>query len=761
MNVRQLHEALRFEDDWTLAEDGHRPEHFSYLETIFAQANGYLGMRGNFEEGAPPDADSEAYFVCQGVFDQQPGRHETDELVNLPDPLPIQLEIGGIRVGAEEASTDYCERRLRLSDGSLTRELTVRLPGGDVTIVLRRWLSQANRHLMVSQITLTADEPVSDVRLRWGITTDRTNRGTVHFEETARDTAPAMVVHEIRTLESEITVAQAQACRLRINGEHAVPDQERQVSERDFLGMRWAFDLGAGEEVVVERINALCTSRDRTEGAPRDRATAHAFDAAEAGYDLLARENEAAWKRKWAGADVRIGGDNTADRALRYCLFQLMQANLDDDERTAIGAKTLSGPGYRGHFFWDTEMFMVPFFAHAHPPAARNLMAFRHLILPGARDLAREMGYAGARWPWEATRDGREQCPRWLPDNGGEVRIVTGEQEDHISSAVAWGAWYYYQVAGDEQFWRRQGLELLIEAARFWHTRVEWVDENERFEILRAMGPDENHELVDNNAYTNFMAAWTLRTAVKAVEHAGADERKVERLREIGLRSEEPEQWLNTAERLYLPLEEETGVIPQHDGFLEAARNDELEESIKQADVLMLLRIFPDLLPPTAQRSNWELYEPLTEHGSSLSPGVHAQISLRLGIGDEAKRYLRDALMVDLADTHENTAEGLHAAALGGAWMAVVQGVGGFWIDSEGRIHLDPSLPEEWESLSFSLRLRGGVLHFALGRQELTLTYRHPRHEALDIILAGNPIRVRSGRRLHLPSPDPVAPEDA
>ena len=758
METKDLHHAVRFEDDWTLIEHNPEPGDEGYLEAIFAQANGYLGMRGSSEEGAPPHTDAEPYFVCQGVFDQQPGRYETDELVNLPDWLEVGLEIDNTLLLPGDERVVEQTRSLSLRDGMLTRRMRLKLSDGELTLILRRLFSERNRHLVAWQMHIRAEGRTVPVRLRWGFTTDRTNRGTVHFAERHRAMLdPAMVLHEIATLESGIEVAQAQTCRLLDGGEPVAPDESTEVVEDDCFGVAWTFDVEPADDLVVERINAVCTSRDRTEGPARDRAVSHAFEAAEIGFDAIAEQSRAAWAAKWARADVQIDGDPVADRALRYCVFQLMQANLDEDERTAIGAKALSGPGYRGHFFWDTELFMEPFFAHTNPPAARNLVSFRHRILPGAQELAEEMGYEGARWPWEATRDGREQCPDWLPEDGGEVRIVTGKREDHISADVAWGAWYYYLVTGDDDFWLREGLELVVEAARFWRSRVEWVEEDERYELLRLMGPDENHELVDNNAYTNYTAAWTLNTAAQSIAEARGMEGWDERLDTLGVSEEETQSWLETAAAMYLPLDGDSGLIPQHDGFLAAVEGGGVVEPIKQADVLMLLRIFPDLLPVADQVRNYELYEPLTEHGSSLSPSVHAQVAARLGLEDETARYLRDALLVDLADTHENTAEGLHAAALGGAWMAVVQGVGGLWLDSRGRLHLDPALPEEWERLRFGIRLRGGVLRCVIRREDLVMLFRHPCRESIEITVTGDSVQLHSGRPIVVSAEAPEA----
>lgn len=751
--------------EWIVREAKSAPEDNAFRETIFAQANGYMGMRGTLDEGAPPGAPSEPYFVVQGVFDEQPGRYETDDLVNLPDPLPVELCIGDARLGSKELRVVSSGRRLEMHDGILTRELELEMrDGGRCRLSFERFVSMADRHLIVWRMRLSVSErcgtgsklpvaPVSEAPveclLGWGFDANRTNLGTVHFEETGRGVwGQAGLYHVIRTLQSGVTVAQAQVARAYIDGEPAEPDATELVEEGSLLRSQWTTRVASGQKLVIERVNAVCTSRDLDpDGDPLDRAQRKCAEAAAIGFDALAEATRVVWSEKWAAADVGIEGDHLAEKGLRYCLFQLMQACPEHDDRVAIGAKALSGPGYRGHFFWDTEMFMEPFFAHTNPRAARNFSVYRHRTLPESRERAESMSCGGARFPWEGTLTGREQCPTWieLPD-GGEERIVTGDQEDHISADVAYGAWHYYATSGDEEFWLRYGLELMVETARFWQSRVERDEEANRFVIRRVMGPDENQKMVDNNAYTNYMAAWNLRVAAEEVAKWQKHPEGRKQLSALAVTAKERAAWERTAAEMYLP-QEPSGLIAQQDGFIETAHKPNVGEPLKQADVLMLFRLFPDRFAEEVQQANWDFYEPLTAHGSSLSPSVHACVAARLGRMEQALEYFRTSVAMDLADVNGNTAEGLHAASLGGAWLAAVQGFGGFWLDEAGGVVLRPQLPPTWRRLRYRVQVRGGILHCSITRSQLIVCYDHPGDEALAATVLGERTTLTPGTR--------------
>ncbi len=739
--------AVSLDEPWIIRQSGAAPAGLAHLETIFAQANGYLGIRGALDQGSPPETSSQPHLLVQGVYDQQPGRYETDELVSLPDWLPIELWLGQVRLGSPQARTISSQRWLDLRDGLLAHQLELELDSGvRVKLSLERFASLADPHLLAWRMTIQVSADL-ECRLGWGFDADPPSQGTVHFETV--DQGPwgdSGLHHTVRTLQSGITVAQAQIAQLYQNAQPAQPLLSRTATVGQRLQCEWEFACSAQQTVAIERLNAVHTSRDPLPGKPLERARHNASSSITKGFAALAQESRAAWDWKWAIADVEIEGDPLAQNALRYCISQLIQANAESDDRVAIAAKGLTGHGYRGHFFWDTEMFMEPFFVHTNPPAARNLVVYRHRTLPEARQYAEAIGCRGARFPWEATLTGCEQCPTWIKTADGEHRIVTGEQEHHISADVAYGAWYYYQATGDQNFWLHHGLELMIATARFWQSRAEWDAQQQRYVIRRVMGPDEHHDMVDNNAYTNYMAAWNLQTAAAEIDKHRHRRAVAQLLRTLGLSAQEPAAWRQIADKLYLPLAA-SGIIPQHDGFLQTTTESPVNKPIKQADVLMLLRLWPEAFSEKVQQVNWDFYEPLTDHESSLSPSVHSLVAARLGHLRQARDYFDMSAMTDLANVYGNTHQGLHMAAMGGTWLAVVAGFGGLQIARDGSVHLEPRLPSEWQALCYRAWIRGGILEVQITEGELLAHYDHPGDQSLSIVVLGQQTLLSSGTR--------------
>jgi kojibiose phosphorylase len=495
-------------------------------------------------------------------------------------------------------------------------------------------------------------------------------------------------------------------------------------------------------------VTAIVTSRDGLRGPLGRHAARMAGDALARGFDALRRDQRAAWRRKWRDADVAIDGDPILNNALRFSIYHLIQANAEDDPRVAIGAKALSGLGYRGHFFWDTEVFMLPMFIFTNPPAARNLVAYRWHSLGGARAKAREYGYRGAMFPWEGTLDGSEQCPRWV----GPGRVWCGEKQHHVVADVAWGAWSYYQATNDVDFMLDLGLELLVECARFWASRPRLKPKTGEYEIRDIIGPDEYHVGVDNNAYTNYLAAWTLRIADRALAALGRRAKAAEVAQRLRLRKDERPRWRQIARRLRFGYNERTGLIMQHDGFADlrdVPRNRKRPRGerpvLKQADVLMLMRMFPHNFPRRAVKANWDYYEPLTDHGSSLSRGVHAVVAADLGMTRKALDYFADACQLDLIDRNGNTGDGVHAAALGNAWLGAVRGFGGLVVDDDGALSIDPALPARWRGLRYRIHYRGGVLSVDIGRRRISLRYDHPDGNRLDMRCQRRKLSLKSG----------------
>jgi trehalose/maltose hydrolase-like predicted phosphorylase len=459
----------------------------------------------------------------------------------------------------------------------------------------------------------------------------------------------------------------------------------------------------------VERLGAYVTDAERV--PPPEEASAALAAADSAGFETLLAEHRAAWAGRWEGADVVVDGDAELTRAVRFGLFSLM-ASVRDDGEAAVGARGVTGPGYRGHVFWDADVFVLPFLAATHPPAARAMLEYRLRRLPAAQAAARALKRAGARFPWESAATGEDVTPRLarLPD-GGVVTIRTGELEEHITADVAWAAACYLDWTGDGSFEPR-ARELLLETARYWASRIQ-LDGDGRAHIYGVIGPDEYHEPVDDNAFTNVMARWNLRRAAALAK--------------------EPERgrWLQLADALVDGYDPSTGLYEEFAGFfrlepliiaevaprrpivadlLLGAERVAGAQVVKQADVLMLHHLVPGEVAPGSLVPNLDFYEPRTAHGSSLSPPVHAALFPRAGRPEEALAPLQLAARLDLDDVTATTAGGLHLATMAGVWQALAMGFAGVRPDGDA-LAVDPRLPEAWNGLDLRLRFRGVPLH--------------------------------------------------
>ncbi|KPL06230.1 hypothetical protein AMJ86_09335, partial [bacterium SM23_57] len=483
-----------------------------------------------------------------------------------------------------------------------------------------------------------------------------------------------------------------------------------------------------GETVIIEKYVGIVTSRDTEQ--PLSLAIRMANSAAKLGYDELVWGNQVYWNEFWNQSDVIIRGDELAQIAIRHALFQFRIAAPIDDETVSIGAKSLSGFGYRGHVFWDTEIFILPFFTLTQPEISRNLLMYRYHTLPGARRKAKKNGYSGAQYSWESAETGDEVTPTWVPDPANPlnlIRIWTGDIEIHISSDIAFAMYQYWQITGDDDFWCNVGIPIVLETAKFYGDRAE--AENGQFSIRDVIGPDEYHEHVDNNIYTNRMIQWHLATAIKAFEWLKINYPSKYKLlqQELNLSGERLTHWKNVQDNLVILQEQDTGLFEQFEGFFSLKevewhqyqdRSKSMQEIlgieetnkyqvIKQADVIMLLCLLRNEYAASTWKVNWEYYNPRTDHtyGSSLGPAIHAWAACEMGQPNLAYDHFTRAASVDLFDVRKNAGDGIHAASAGGLWQAIVFGFAGLNF-KEGQPVINPRLPEQWDSLSFSIQYR-------------------------------------------------------
>jgi len=503
---------------------------------------------------------------------------------------------------------------------------------------------------------------------------------------------------------------------------------------------------------ALERVAAYVTTADENSSEP---ALTRVHRARAVGRERVLSDHRRVWAQRWADADVRIEGDPELQLAVRLALFHLMACAGKDGE-AAVGARGLSGRGYRGHVFWDTDVFVLPFLAATHPAAARAILEYRVRRLPAARAAARAAGRAGARFAWESAASGEDVTPHYVRDGAGRrVAIHTGQREEHIVADIAWAAGCYIDWTGDRVFREGPGKQLLVETARYWASRVE-RDSDGRAHIRGVIGPDEYHELVDDNAYTNVMARWNLRRAF--METTGADLDDTERA-----------AWLTLAAALVDGYQAGIGIYEQFAGFLAleplviaeiaprrpiaadvllSPQRVDRAQIVKQADVLMLHHLVPDEVAEGSLAPNLAFYEPRTAHGSTLSLGVHASLFARAGRLEEARAALKETARIDLDDLSGSTAGGVHLAAMGSVWQALVRGFAG--VRPRGDVlELDPRLAADWKQMELRLRFRAAKLHVRVSANAVDVSSDRP---TLLSIAGATPMTVGPcGHRFELP----------
>ena len=709
---------------WLVSEDSFDPKKQHHKETIFTIGNGYLCTRGAFEEGYP--RDHRATFI-HGVFDEAP--IVFTELANAPDWLPIQIYLDGERFSLDSGTIESFQRTLDLRTGLLTRVIRWRSPSGTAaTLTFERFASLADEHLLYIRCRVTP-EFEGTIEFRASLNGNMHNEGLVHFEWLNQGNRDGIIYLHNSTRRSGIEIATAMQITPCAGKETASENWD--VENVPTRVVR--FDAVHGQEVGIEKHVSIFTSRDVESAEVINTAGNKVCEGQ--GWESAFEANKRAWAEEWNRTDVVIEGDDEAQIAIRFNLFQMLIAAPRHDDRVNIGAKTLSGFGYRGHAFWDTEIFMLPLFIYTAPHIAKNLLNYRYRNLAGARRKAQGNGYEGAQFPWESADTGDEVTPTWVPhfaDRTKLVRIWTGDIEVHISADIAHAAYQYWQATGDDEWFIEKGVELILDTAKFWGSRAQWSTEAQRYELNDVIGPDEYHEHVDNNAYTNRLAQWNLQTAFEVLgwleEHA--PEKAKELVERLDLNETRFEKWRDVIEKIYLHIEP-SGLIEQFEGYYQRKEVDlaameprtksaqeifgiegcNETQVLKQPDVLMLQYLLRDQYSDESVRVNYDYYMPRTDHtyGSSLGPSIMTIMACDLGKPDDAYEHFIRAVRADLRDVRGNAGDGIHAASAGGTWQAVVFGFGGLRVTANTWI-TNPRLPHNWKRLAFKFYHRG-TLH--------------------------------------------------
>jgi alpha,alpha-trehalose phosphorylase len=744
--VADLEELIPVEPPWQIVERCLDPERMAAQESVFAVGNGYLGIRGAPEEGAP---SHDPGVILNGLHETWPILYPEDAhglarvgqtIVNATDGSIIRLFIDDEPLDLSGAGLTRFERVLDLSTGVLSREVEWETPrGGRVLIRSRRLASLEDRHLGAMDYEVVAlDEHVRIaicselVTHAPGETADDPRRGKGFAEKVlvpvtaCADGARAVLqlatrssgLHMACGMEHHVDSASAVTVETTAEGDGArvvvLAELEPGASLRlsKFVAYHWAAQAPAGD---------LAARVDRT----LDRARGQGYGAIEEQH----RRHVAAF---WRRSDIELSGAPDLQRSVRFNLFQLLQATARS-EGLGVPAKGVTGRGYEGHYFWDTEIYVVPFLVHTDPRRAKQVLSFRCGMLDAARERARQVGHAGALYPWR-TITGQE-ASAWY---------AAGTAQYHINADIAYALRHYTWVTGDLGFVLDQGAEVMIETARLWMDLGFFSDRRDgRFCINGVTGPDEYTSVVDNNAYTNLMAKENLEGAVRVLDWlAGQDpQAHAALMRSTALTVAEIASWRRAAEHMYVPRHEQLGIVLQDEHFLDRERWDfagtpaekhplllhyhplELyrHQVIKQTDVVLATYLVEHNFSEEETRRTFDYYDPLTTGDSTLSACVQSVIASAVGYAEPALRYFKDACAVDLLDTHGNTADGIHVASCGGTWLALVAGFGGLR-DFDGELRFQPRLPSEWERLRFRVQARGQLVEVDM-TQEAT-TYR-------------------------------------
>jgi alpha,alpha-trehalose phosphorylase len=745
-------------DPWRLVETAYSAEGLGTTETLFTVANGYLGMRGNPEEGR--EAVSHGTFI-NGFHETWPIRHAESAfgfartgqtIVNVPDAKLIKLYVDDEPLILGTSELEEYERSLDFRDGVLRRRLVWRTPAGKrVRVESTRLVSMTQRHLalMTFEVTmLDGDAPVviSSQLLNRQDGQDEYYQPTVADAELADPRKSGVLqgrvlqprahgAHDGRLLlgyrcsRSGMTLAVAASHRLVTADEHDVLLH----SEDDLAKAVFHVEATQGSTIRVEKLVSFHTSRGVAVRELADRCDRTLGRAARHDVAHHLAEQRACLDAFWDASDVVVSGAGDAvQQAVRHNLFAIVQATARADGH-GIAAKGVTGSGYEGHYFWDNEIYVLPFLTYTQPRLARHAVHFRRRMLPAARQRASEMSQAGAVFPWRTING--EEASAYYP---------AGSAQMHINGDIVYALMQYVTATDDHDFLVRDGVDLLVETARMWADLGFWRSNGRgsSFHIHGVTGPDEYTTVVNNNLFTNMMARFNLEAAASVVDHlrehdVAAADQLTDRL---DLDWEEVEEWRRCAEGMAVPFDEGLGIHPQDDLFLDreawdlSRTPDELRplmlhyhplviyrfQVVKQADVVLALFLHGDRFTAEQKQADVEYYDPITTGDSSLSAVAQSIMAAEIGRHEAAMDYFRQALYVDLGDLHRNAVDGMHIASAGGVWSTLVFGFGGLR-DHGGRLSFDPRLPVGWTALDFALTWRGERLAVTLTQSAIEL----------------------------------------
>ncbi|NLB34883.1 MAG: CBS domain-containing protein [Elusimicrobia bacterium] len=704
-------------------------------ESVFTLGNGYIGSRGIYEEN--PSRSNPGTFI-QGLYAKSGA--QVEEIINLPNPVHLIISVEGEKFDISTMKVLEHKRTLDMKNGFLVRKTLYRdAKEREFLYQSIRFFSMARPHtgamkvnlkLIKGKANLTSVDRLDDtVYNSGGLMLPRRR----HYNATKISRVGDCNYMEFETNTHNHRVGYCT---------HKVIDYENSSTARN--GSLFDFSLESGQEISFTKMFTIYTSNETSVSGIKKATTSELKDCVALGFEGLLKEHMECFSHEWEDTDIKITGSLENQQAIRFNIYHLLIAAREEFASSSIGARTLSGQGYRGHVFWDTEIYILPFFIFTQPETARQLLMFRYNTLPQARMRASEHGFDGAMYPWESTVSGHEQTPRYAKSIDGTIgEVTTQDYEHHITADVAYGVYHYYSVTDDIEFMHSFGVEIVFETAKFWASRVEYSEKDKLYHIDNITGPDEFHVNIKDNAFTNYMAAWNLRYAAELYSKFKEEKKLKTLLRKLKINASTVKNWEEIGNNIAFKKSSTYKIINQFDGYMRLkdykARNYDMyflpeipmyyerigldkTRLIKQPDVLALFQLFPDDFSEKEKLRNYDYYIYRTIHKSSLSYCFHTIIAAEVGDFFRSYVFFRAASAIDLKDIAGNTNEGIHAASLGGVWQAVLMGFAGLRVNSQG-LKITPRLPGTIKDIAFVFYYKGTPYKLKVSNKKIQIKY--------------------------------------
>ncbi|OIJ15746.1 family 65 glycosyl hydrolase [Anaerobacillus arseniciselenatis] len=733
-------------DEWSIIEEGFDPENHEVSESVFSIGNGHMGQRANFEEDYTGKTLQGSYMA--GVYYPDKTRvgwwkngypEYFAKVLNSTNWIGLKIEIDGENLDLHNVNVKEFVRELNMKEGYLERTFIATLKEGkEVKINTKRFVSIVDKEVGTIRYSVTPLNFNGELKVTSYLDGDVINQDA-NYDEKFWDHVATEVTNDygsvtVKTKKTEFVLCSTKKTELVHNGTK-VSFAPELIEKEKFVGHAFAQNLEQGKETVIYKYASNVTSRDH-DASQLIKVGMESLQAAlNKGFEKMEEEQRQAWADKWKESDIVIEGDVAAQQGIRFNIFQLNQTYTGEDDRLNIGPKGFTGEKYGGSTYWDTEAYCLPFYlSTADPKIARNLLVYRYKHLEKAIENAEKLGFSdGAALYPMVTMNGEESHNEW------EITF----EEIHRNGAIAYAIYNYVNYTDDKSYLGEYGLDVLVGISRFWAQRVNYVAAKDQYMMLGVTGPNEYENNVNNNWYTNRIAAWTLEYTLSVMDYLKeTDANRYEALqKKLNIKGDETSKWVEIIEKMYYPFDEELGVFLQQDGFLdkELIHVKDLDEKhlplnqnwswdrilrscfIKQADVLQGMYFLNDEFDMETKKKNFDFYEPMTVHESSLSPCVHSILACELGYKDKAyEMYLRTARL-DLDNYNNDTEDGCHTTSMAGTWMSVVQGFGGLKVRNNQLI-LNPFIPGEWKSFSFKIVFRGALLNINVTDETIQIT---------------------------------------